>query len=173
MKALDITDRAQPITNAATLRINSKAGGFIGTIRTSNSRKLYDVLVRKVDNVLVADLTEVGTKDYTRILLNTQKGGVSPRTGGKMPNLTSEKGILSIAIWFSDYDNLSMFAIVTDIEEAATSLADDILSIAHDCDDKQDLAQSFHDAAQGQAGRPDLGNDAEREALAHCQSLNG
>ena len=169
--AAEQVENAPVVTNAPTLNYSKKDKAFVGLVKGSGSRKLYDIAIKNSKGILMAFLVELGTGE-THVIPMAQviKGGTMTEHGKKRPNYSGQAGSAKIALWKSEYTP-TVFIIYTDIDEAAMEEVNEMFAEVSD-DEALEQAETFFDTTNGVEGRPDTSEAADKEALAASKELN-
>ena len=167
------------VSNAEQMQFQKKSNAFEGMIKGSDSRILFDMKIQNVNGTLMATLKETGKliKDGAvkhTIVLNPVDGGgaPSPKTGGKLPHFSGKSADTSLALWKSEYSPTSCFVIFNDVDLEEVQGADALWDAVDD-DGATEGAKTFFQQADGDAGRPDTSDEAERSQLEESHTLNG
>jgi len=167
-------------SNAGPLIMNDYSE-FIGTLKGSDSGKIYDVSMFFANGNLTAKFTEVGNDSSFLMAIERHRfSGKATKSGGRYPNYVGNYGDASLAIWrdqgneYRQPDDSRVFAVFTDVNERRKEAGKSILDAVDDAaDEKRELARTIWEQADGMSGRPDKSRDAELEMLEECQRLNG
>jgi len=160
------------VENAMEVRFSKRSGSFVGVIRGSRSKRLFDLEIRMESGSRIADLTEQGSgKVVHRIILEQNRlGGTLTKAGKRRPHSSGKTATASLAVWPIEDTSTEIFVVFTDQDAEAEEKANAFWNVVED-DEAQQMASTFLNRGMELQVGLETSEQSEREMIEHTKLL--